>query len=139
MRIHAFSEKLAKEKVGENYWENEQIVYAPERLNQLTENGINVDIVCTHTAPSFCKPFDKENIQEWLLCDKELSKDLDLERKNADLIYKHLKNDGHPLKEWVYAHFHFHNTEVIDNVKFTLLDMFRHEINNFDFARVAIN
>lgn len=53
----------------------------------------------------------------------DLNEDLDNERKSCDSILQYLKSNGHPIENWYYGHFHFNNTEVIDGIKYTLLDM----------------
>lgn len=121
------AEKLCK-KV---YWEDEGCYYDEERLSQLKMNGIDIDIVCTHTAPSFVKPLGKGGIEGWLNADPTLEKSLDDERATMDRIYNKLKADGHPVTKWFYGHYHFHNSEYVDAIKFVLLDMTRN--GNCDF------
>lgn len=125
------AEKLCKQL----YWEDEACYYDEERISQLKLNGIDIDIVCTHTCPSFTKPIGKDNISYWLSLDKDLETDIDNERHIMDSVYKKLKDDGHSLKNWFYGHFHFHSTEYIDGTKFVMLDMFRN--GNYDFYDVV--
>ena len=116
------------------YWEDEPCYYDEEKLNQLKLNGINIDIVCTHTCPSFTMPFDKQNIQYWLDRDTKLNEDIDNERNIMDLVYNKLKSDGHTFDKWFYGHFHYHNVQYRDNVKFVMLDMCRN--GNYDIYDV---
>lgn len=116
------------------YWEDEPCYYDDEKLNQLKLNGINIDIVCTHTCPSFAMPFDKQNIQYWLDRDTKLNEDIDNERNIMDLVYNKLKSDGHTFDKWFYGHFHYHNVQYRDNVKFVMLDMCRN--GNYDIYDV---
>ena len=129
MRWHDCGWDEAYKNCKKFYWNNEAVVYDENELNQLDELGILIDTVCTHTAPSFCKPVTKIGIEGWLSLDENLSEDLDNERKSCELIYDYLKSHNHPLENWYYGHFHFHNTEIIDNVKFTLLDMSREKLD----------
>lgn len=112
------------------YWSDEAPVYNEEALNELKEKGIQIDIVATHTCPSFAKPINKNGIQYWLQYDPTLETDIDAERKVMDDIYNKLKTDGHPLDKWFYGHYHYHNQEYIDGVQFVMLDMWRN--GNFD-------
>ena len=57
--------------------------------------------------------------------DGDLEKDLNDERCVCDLILNYLKEHSHPLTNWYYGHFHYHKVEIIDGVKYTLLDMNR--------------
>ena len=38
-----------------SYWEDEQVKYQP-KINE------HVDIICSHSSPSFCYPFTKGDI-----------------------------------------------------------------------------
>lgn len=112
------------------YWEDEPPVYREDKLNELSSEGIKIEIVATHTAPSFCQPLTKDGIKGWMELDKELEVDIDQERAVMDRIYSKLRNDGHPLKKWFYGHYHFYANETIEDVRFTLLDMERNGVIN---------
>ena len=130
---HFCDKEEARKKIQKIYWSNESCYYDKEPLDGLRLNNINVDIVATHTCPSFCKPLTKDGISYWLtnekcsdideLSNRDLVKDLDNERQAMTNVYVKLKNDKHPLKYWFYGHFHWHNFENIDGVSFYLLDM----------------
>lgn len=120
---------------SKGYWYDEGVVFSEEDFMELKESGILIDTVCTHTAPVFCAPTQKGNIQGFLAMDPPLAEDLDNERKVMSDIYDRIISDGHPLKNWVYGHFHFHNMEYIDGVKFLLLDEV-HAGQNFDIADI---
>ena len=129
-RYHGCSLNEAKKVCPQCYWDNEACYYDEEKLSQLKLNNINIDIVCTHTCPSFAKPIGKENIQYWLNLDETLDKDINNEREMMDKIFHKLKEDGHLLSSWFYGHFHYHNQEIIEGTKFVMLDMFRN--GNYD-------
>lgn len=129
MKHHSCGWEEAEKKCVQLYWNNEVIVYNDNELNQLKENNILVDTVCTHTAPSFCAPLTKKGLHSWLYADPKLAEDLDKERKTCDEILSYLKENKHPLENWYYGHFHFHNVEIIDNIKYTLLDMSRDKMD----------
>ncbi len=128
---HNCSEDEAERLCPHVYWSDEQPVYDEEVLNQLKESGIKIDIVATHTCPSFAKPLTKDGIQNWLVYDPDLDKDIDKERKVMDDIYNRLIEDGHPIAKWFYGHYHFHNQEYINGIQFVMLDMCRN--GNYDF------
>lgn len=119
------ADRFAQVYVMETYWKDEPNVYDEAELNKLEKSGIRIDTVCTHTCPSFCYPTDKGSIEYWLSVDNELSKDLDNERVVCDKLFEYLKSHGHPTTNWYYGHFHEHKVEMIDGVKYTLLDMSR--------------
>lgn len=105
-----------------SYWEDEQPVFNKEAFDEIKEAGIKVNAVVTHTCPSFCYPTNKEGIKSWLIYDKDLSRDLDIERGIMDNIYHRLiKEDRHPIKTWCYGHFHDSYTMEYENTIFRLL------------------
>lgn len=111
----------AKSKFMPSYWENEAPVFDEEKLNEIKENDIEIDIVITHTSPSFAFKSDKNGISYWLNKDDKLYEDLDNERNVINKIYDKLMLDGHPISKWIYGHFHQHNVEIINNIEFTAL------------------
>ena len=127
----------AEKSIGKKwYWENEGIVYDGNEIDKLLENGIKIDVVCTHTCPSFCQPTTKKGIEEALEKDPKLEDDITIERSRVDMIANKLKEDGHPVKKWVYGHFHGHNYDIINGVVYIMLDMFRRENNKFDMIEI---
>ena len=129
------AEKHIERKV---YWENEGVVYDDEKLNEVKKSGINIDVICSHTCPSFCEPLTKEGIKEWLLMDRELESDINEERSTMDKILERLKSDGQNIKKWVYGHFHFHyhNFDSVGGIDYVMLDMFREYQNKFDMIEI---
>lgn len=116
----------AKAFANKCYWENELPMYDEQRLKLLDKEKTPIDIVCTHTAPSFCKPTNTSNIDFWLKIDKNLLKDLNYERNVMDKISDFLSKNSFNVSNWCYGHYHFHNVEYINGVKFILLDMEKH-------------
>lgn len=124
IRWHAGCDSIDAElNARKCYWEDEPMVLNRAALDAIKTSGINIDCVMTHTAPSFCYPFEKGNIGFWLAIDKDLNDDLDAEREMARELYNILKNDGHQIKKWCYGHFHRHHVEEIEGILFHLNDM----------------
>lgn len=113
----------AEKKVAQLYWPDEVVVYNKDALDDLQKSGIKIDCVASHTAPTFCKPYDKHGLLEFLYMDKKLEEDLDTERQTMDIIFDRLMEDGHPVRKWMYGHFHFHHDDSFDGVDFHLVDM----------------
>lgn len=134
MKYHDCTLDEAIVRCKQVYWENERCVYDEIALDGIHEANIQVDVVATHTCPSFCQPHDKIGIKEWLLVDEELESDVTEERTVMDKVLEKLKNDGHPVRYWFYGHYHFHNNEEIDGVKYRMLDMERY--SNVDAFRM---
>ena len=122
-----FHQNVSKEdllkKIPCEYWENEMPVFDVEALEKIDKKGIKIDTVLTHSAPDFCQPILKDGIKYWLKNDKQLSIDSDIERQTLNKVYDWLIEHNHPVQQWCYGHYHFHNTEVIDGITFKLLDM----------------
>ena len=126
-KIHHLSLKhLTKEQIDEKvkklYWHDEMPYFDSEALGKIKEDGINIDIVCTHTCPSFCQPLTKEGVSYWLSKDLKLDEDLNKERSIMDELYGNLAHDGHKIKLWCYGHFHNHSNEMIENIEFVMLN-----------------
>lgn len=129
------SEEKAIEKTRKLYWENEKNVYDEDKLNEIC-NNFNIDIISSHTCPSFCGPKNKNGVSYWMLIDKDLSKDLDEERSTMDKIYDFIKLKGIHLKYWFYGHFHSNQEEEFDNTKFIMIDMERY--SNLVFKKIIL-
>lgn len=122
----------AQNRLLPTHWDNELPVFDDVLLSEITYSGMKVDIVCTHTCPSFVGFKDKEGVKEWLKHDVNLEKDMDAEREAMDLLYNKLKQDGHPIEKWIFGHFHKHMSEEYEGVKFVMLDMCYPEKTKFD-------
>ena len=103
------------------YWTNEAPIYNELVLDELDK--FQVDIVITHSAPSFCELQAKGGLSEWCNEDENLLSDVNQERYTLDRIYKKLKCQNHPLSRWYYGHFHQSWHTVIDNTLFRMLDI----------------
>lgn len=119
-----------------SYWPDEQPFLDTDAIDDITSDGIEISYVITHSTTSFAQPITKSNIMEWFKLDSNLSFDLDNERSTMDSIYNYLISKKHPIKEWLYGHFHFHNQEVIDGITFTLLCNIE---NNLDMREICQN
>lgn len=120
IRIDKQNMRFAKSKF---YWYDEQPVFDKEKVLELTNNGIFIDTVITHTSPSFCQKLTKEGIREYIEYDPNLRVDCDNERKTMDLLYESLKENNHVIKDWVYGHFHMSHRDRINDINFSLLDI----------------
>ena len=82
-----------------------------------------VDVVVTHTAPSFCELQNKNFLLQFAASDNTLLDDVRAERTTMDALYDRLRHDAHPLTHWFYGHFHQSWHSVIDGVMFSMLDV----------------
>lgn len=111
--------------IGKSYWPNEYVKsFDVDSFNRLKDETI--DIVCSHTAPSFANTINGKGgiVDQFSEYDKCLIDELFEERVLMDQIYRIIITNWHP-KEWFFGHFHhssFMMTE--ENVKFLGLDCF---------------
>lgn len=124
-RHHNSSIEEAKNNIPKGYWEDEQPIFDEEILNDIKENNIQIDVICSHTCPSNCQPLTKYDNERRFIEDPQLKEDITQERVIIDQIRNKIIKDNHPLNLWVYGHYHYRNNEIIDNVKYIMLDMMR--------------
>lgn len=110
------------------YWPNEMPFFNPSLLDEIHESCV-IDIVITHTAPSFCELVSKIGLSRWFAEDSCLLNDLKLERELMDKLHDSVVKH-HPLRYWFYGHFHQSWHCEIDNVMYRMLDIMElHEIH----------
>jgi predicted phosphodiesterase len=102
---------------GKDYWTGEGFQYKEPLLE-----GLNPDVVITHSAPHICFPYTKEGIVNWMEKDCDLQQDIDVERSNHSLVYEQLKRNGAAPSQWIYGHFHSSHTDYHEQTKFMLLN-----------------
>jgi hypothetical protein len=99
-------------KEGTSYWNREVVNFERDKCEE-------VDILITHTAPSWCFPQQfNEMVYGWAREDAYLLEDLTDERAIMDEICKLCKPKLH-----LYGHFHSAWTEEINGCKHKLLDI----------------
>lgn len=97
--------------LNKDYWANELPTYQPKVSEK-------IDIICSHSAPSFCYPNDKGGIVSYYAeNDSQLLIDIDIERSTLDRVYEDYKND---ITHWYYGHFHKSMYQNIDGIQFRL-------------------
>lgn len=129
---HNCSFEEAMIKCQQEYWVGEEPFFDKDKLDEIKKSGIRINAVCTHTCPHFCVPYTKDGIKGWLLEDDKLESDIDHERQTMTNLYNRLvEEDEHPIDKWCYGHYHFHNLEEIDGIRFYLLDMDRKGIMDY--------
>lgn len=99
-------------KEGVSYWKDEALVFNREYCQK-------VDILVTHTAPSYCFPQQfNEMVYGWAKEDAHLLKELTEERAVMDEIFKICAPSLH-----FYGHFHSNRVENIDICTHRLLNI----------------
>jgi predicted phosphodiesterase len=102
------------------WWENEKFVLLPHQLNILP----SIDIVVTHTAPTFCAPVGINNlVRQFAANDFTLISELNTERLLVDRLFELLAEVGSTPHIHFYGHFHMSNVDVIEDTKHICLDI----------------
>lgn len=110
------------------WWADEAPVLDEDKIREITEAGYRIDTVVSHTCPDFCYPINKgvtnSTLEHWLSVDPPLRTDLINERSVMTEIY-HLLTDeyDHPLKRWIYGHYHASHLSAYDGMTCQLLDI----------------
>lgn len=111
---HKCSLEKAKLLIPLSYWENEQVKYQ-EKINE------KIDIICSHSAPNFCYPFNKGDIvRRFAEYDDKLLDDIEEERNILTKVYNDYKDT---ITHWYYGHYHQSMYQKINNCIFRLLDI----------------
>lgn len=114
MKYHNCDYQTAELSCLKSYWPDEPVIYRPKVEE-------HIDIICSHSAPSFCYPNDKGGIvKDFAAYDSELLNDIDNERAVLDRVYEDYKNE---VTHWYYGHFHKNQMQTINNTMFKLLNI----------------
>lgn len=104
------------------YWKNEVPFYDENKMKAICSQ-FTIDMVITHTAPSFCELFTKGGLYHWMQNDDTLLCDVEAERATMNRLHERLVRDRHPLSHWFYGHFHQSWHSSIDGILFRMLDI----------------
>lgn len=99
-RINRFSVNNKKKL----YWDGEAPVFNEDALREIAENTV-IDIVVSHSSPSFATPENHGFIDEWVDEDVNLKSDIKNERIVFDKIFNTLRELNSQPKYWAYGHF----------------------------------
>lgn len=104
------------------WWEDEVFVLDDKKLEEYR----NIDVVVTHTAPTYCFPIVSIGLGPYV---ENIIKDTGDKKLRTDLLYErhqlseafHILKKNNNIKFHVYGHFHKNNQEEIDGIKHILL------------------
>ena len=105
------------------YWEDELFKTPMPHLIP-DANECNIDIVVTHTAPSFCYPIGFNGlVYSFAKNDATLLDELTEERKRVSRFFDILKEKNHKIAHHFYGHFHTSHRDVRDKIEHNLLNI----------------
>lgn len=128
VRINKYKKTIQKKL----YWENEMPFFSKEKMDEINESGVKINIVVSHSSPHFVFPHKKDSLSYWAKLDKDIYIDSENERNVLTSVYEFLITNKHPLKSWYYGHFHCHNVSEKHKIKF-------YALNELGFAKVDLN
>lgn len=108
---------------GMSYWEDEAFVLDEEKLKGMT----GIDVLVTHNSMAFLPPLSfNKMVLDYGSEDKTLLNELLEERALITRMWDILtKENGNEIGLHVFGHFHFDDTNFIDNTKHVLLGINR--------------
>jgi predicted phosphodiesterase len=101
-----------------SWWRNETPIYCEKHL----ENINKIDVIVTHSSPSFVWPVNKDGIRWWLLNDSKLEDDCTAERLVFDQIWEYVVKNKIKPKIWAYGHYHSTMRTQHENTIFRCVD-----------------
>lgn len=104
------------------YFENEAPVLDKEKMDEIFKEIAKIDIVISHSAPSFATPSMHVGVKEWEELDKELKDDINNERLTMDRIFEYLRDNNRKPSYWAYSHFNISYLEKRSDVVFRSID-----------------
>lgn len=123
--------KHKKEHKKKLYWENEAPIYSQEKLEEICENGININGIITHTNPHFAFPPSKTGARSWARVDKNLYTDVKSEGHTLSSIYDFFKGKKIKIDFWCYGHHHLHNMSTYENTTM-------YAVNELQFKQIQL-
>lgn len=105
-----------------DYWPLEQPYIDESALARLHREGKTVDTVVTHVAPSMCEDVVPPSWLEYLIeNDPTLPDDMRRDREVMDALLELLRKHCHPVRHWLYGHYHHSWQADIDGIRYTML------------------
>lgn len=104
------------------YWHGEQPFFDEAAIDEVS-GLFRVDTVITHTAPSLCERIVKQGLFYFSVDDEDLLADVEEERRTLDSLRDSLVAYRHPLRDWVYAHFHQSWHYELNGMMYSMLDI----------------
>lgn len=105
------SDMMSKVGLIPNWWEDEGFVLKEDLIKDLKD----IDVVITHTTPSYCKPNGKfpATFNNYFKSDPTLKEEMIKERENLSKLFEIL-NKNNNIK--YHFHGHFHKYDITNNL-----------------------
>lgn len=146
---HGCGFEVALNNTRKYYWARENCIYNEKKLKEIS---VPIHAVASHSCPSICSPQSKSAVVQWAdiekqlglpeLVGRDLCGDIEVERNTMTQVYDFLIAHEHPIRDWCYGHFHYHENTQIKDTFFHLLDMERRgnlDVFTIDLMRLEKN
>lgn len=111
----------ARDKIQKIWWEDEVVVYDRNKLDTIYDKYKNIDTVFSHTCPFIAYPIIREPFFDKYV---SINDDIVKEEQVMGKIYAYIASHWN-IRQWIYGHFHLYKQQIIDDIKWTCLDMIR--------------
>lgn len=105
-----------------DYWMNEAPYFDEDALSSIYRAGRSIQAVVSHIPPSVAEDVAPPSWLGYLTeRDPALLDDMRRDRKTMDALLGRLHRDCHPVRHWLYGHYHHSWSACIDGINYTML------------------
>jgi len=116
-------DRIYRQNNNLGYWPEEKFETPKPWLLPSAED-CEISVVVTHNAPAYCTPTNFNNlVYSYATNDIHLLADLTEERLRISRLFELIREKGHQIQHHFYGHYHFSNTEFINETCHKLLDI----------------
>ena len=105
-----------------DWWPYETPYYDESILSSVDRTGRTFDTVVSHIPPSMCEDVTPPTWLSYLVeNDPTLTDDMKRDRETMDALLHYLRWYCHPIRNWLYGHYHHSWNAEIDGIHYTML------------------
>lgn len=105
-----------------DWWPFETPYYDESALASVDRIGRTFDTVVSHIPPSMCEDVTPPTWLSYLVeNDPTLTDDMKRDRETMDALLHYLRWHCHPIRNWLYGHYHHSWNAEIDGIHYTML------------------
>ena len=127
-RMSAMLQTMAEHRIAltpADWWPLETPYYDESALASVDRIGRTFDTVVSHIPPSMCEDVTPPTWLSYLVeNDPTLPDDMKRDRETMDALLKYLRRHCHPVRNWLYGHYHHSWQAEIDGIHYTMLKTF---------------
>jgi hypothetical protein len=105
-----------------DWWPMETPYFDESAMESIHHAGRSVQAVVTHIGPSMCEDVMPPTWIDYLVeNDPTLPADMRRDRETMDALLARLRRDCHPVRHWLYGHYHHSWQSDINGIGYTML------------------